>query len=232
MSSAKTSAKETIRASFGVNGRLIGEYDPALAAECVNGTFVGKLSGGVTVFKGIPFAKPPVGGLRWKRPEPVGPDDGVYEAYYNGKSPIQTEWTTEQASYYPQGEDCLYLNIWADTSREDKEKTVMVFFHGGSYGWGGTADPLYDGQRFVAANPDIVLVTVGYRTGLMGFVDLSYLKGGEEYPDAPNLGILDQIEALRWIRDNIRAFGGDNEAFARVLLAGGKLRHRSRPHRF
>ena len=90
-----------------------------------------------------------------------------------------------------------------------KNKTVMVFFHGGSYGWGGTADPLYDGKNFVRANPDIVLVTVGYRVGLFGFVDLSYVKGGENFPDAPNLGLLDQIEALRWVQRNIHAFSGN-----------------------
>ena len=85
----------------------------------------------------------------------------------------------------------------------------MVFFHGGSYGWGGTADPMYDGRALVSRHPDIVLVTVGYRTGLMGFVDFSELEGGENYPDAPNLGILDQIEALRWVKENICSFGGD-----------------------
>ena len=85
----------------------------------------------------------------------------------------------------------------------------MVFFHGGSYGWGGTADPLYDGRNFVALHPDIILVTVGYRTGLMGFVDFSSVEGGEDFPDAPNLGILDQIEALRWVKQNIGGFSGD-----------------------
>ena len=202
-------AKENIRAAYGVNKRIEGGYDAQLAAECRNGIFVGKQSGDVAVYRGIPFAKAPVGELRWKRPEPAADDKGVYEAYYNGKTPIQTEWPTEQASYYPQGEDCLYLNIWVNRACTDKNKTVMVFLHGGSYGWGGTADPLYDGANFVRANPDIVLAAVGYRTGMMGFVDLSYLEGGEDYPDAPNLGILDQIEGLRWIRDNIGAFGGD-----------------------
>lgn len=209
MAEKTQSAKETIRASYGVNHPIRGDYDAALSAKCINGTFVGKLKGEILSFKGIPFAKPPTGKLRWKRPESVDPCEDVFEAYYNGKTPIQTEWETEQASFYPQGEDCLYLNIWTNKYRADTPKAVMVFFHGGSYGWGGTADPLYDGHNFAAANPDIVLVTVGYRTGLMGFVDLSYLVGGDAYPDAPNLGILDQIESLRWVRDNIGAFGGD-----------------------
>ena len=198
-----------IRASYSDNRIITGDYDAALSAKCRNGVFVGRCSGEVLAFRGIPFAKPPVGVLRWKAPEPADDGDVVREAYYNGRSPIQTLWPTEQASCYPQGEDCLYLNVWQNRSCGAVKKPVMVFFHGGSYGWGGTADPLYDGANFVTAQKDIVMVTVGYRTGLMGFVDLSYLEGGEEYPDAPNLGILDQIEALRWIRQNIAAFGGD-----------------------
>ncbi len=203
------SVKEALRASYGENKPIDGEYDAALAAKCKNGTFVGKEREGVAIYRGIPFAKPPVGALRWKRPEPVDPCDAVLEAYYNGKSQLQTEWHSEQASYYPQGEDCLYLNLWANKACTVEKKPVMVFFHGGAYGWGGTADPLYDGYNFAKANPDIILVTVAYRIGLMGFIDLSYLEGGEAYPDAPNLGILDQIESLRWVHENIAAFGGD-----------------------
>ncbi len=201
--------KERVSGAYGENLPVTGEYDPALCVKCHNGSFVGRADGDVVAFRGIPFAKPPVGALRWKRPAPVDDNDGIFEAYYNGKSPIQTEWHTELASYYPQGEDCLYLNIWKNPSCADQKKSVMVFLHGGAYGWGGTADPMYDGKNFVTANPDIILVTVAYRIGLMGFVDLSYLDGGEDYPDAPNLGLLDQIEALRWIRKNIAAFGGD-----------------------
>lgn len=209
--SRKNDAKIIIRHRYGVNQRITGEYDTDLAVKCRNGVFVGGKTGDVIAFKGIPFAQQPTGELRWKAPVPPANSDGVFEAYYNGKSPIQTEWKTEQASYYPQGEDCLYLNIWVNRTDDRTDKPVMVFLHGGSYGWGGTADPLYDGKALVSKHPDIILVTVGYRTGLMGFVDFSYLKGGDEYPDAPNLGILDQIEALRWVHNNIRAFGGDPE---------------------
>ncbi|MBQ2211591.1 MAG: carboxylesterase family protein, partial [Ruminococcus sp.] len=209
--SRKNDAKIIIRHRYGVNQRITGEYDTDLAVKCRNGVFVGGKTGDVIAFKGVPFAQQPTGELRWKAPVPPANSDGVFEAYYNGKSPIQTEWKTEQASYYPQGEDCLYLNIWVNRTDDRTDKPVMVFLHGGSYGWGGTADPLYDGKALVSKHPDIILVTVGYRTGLMGFVDFSYLKGGEDYPDAPNLGILDQIEALRWVHNNIRAFGGDPE---------------------
>lgn len=198
-----------VRDSYGVNQLITGEYDAALSAKCHNGIFVGKRESDVLAFRGIPFAKPPVGELRWKAPEAAEDCTDVFEAYYNGKSPIQTEWPSEQASYYPQGEDCLYLNLWKNQADPTEKKPVMVFFHGGAYGWGGTVDPLYDGRNFVTKQSDIILVTVGYRTGLMGFVDLSYLEGGEDFPDAPNLGLLDQIEALRWVQKNISAFGGD-----------------------
>lgn len=202
---------EKLKTSYAENEIIEGDYDVSLSSKCYNGTFVGKVEDDVIAFKGIPFAKPPVGELRWKRPEKVEESENVYQAYHNGKTPIQTEWKTERASYYRQGEDCLYLNIWVNRICNDKARPVMVFFHGGSYGWGGTADPLYDGHNFVLSHPDIVLVTVGYRTGMMGFIDLSYLEGGEDYPDAPNLGLLDQIEALRWLNQNISSFGGNKD---------------------
>jgi para-nitrobenzyl esterase len=205
----KISPKDRVLLTYGVNRPVDGGYDPALAVKCRNGTFVGRMQDGVLCFRGIPFALPPTDERRWHKPVPVPDDDGVYEAYYNGKSPIQTEWKTEQASYYPQGEDCLYLNIWVNPCDPSTDKTVMVFFHGGAYGWGGTADPMYDGANFVRAHPDIVLVAAAYRTGLMGFVDFSKLKGGEAFPDAPNLGLYDHLESLRWVQRNIAAFGGD-----------------------
>lgn len=210
---------------YGENKTILLDYDGSLSAKCNNGTFVGKRQGGVCVFRGIPFAKPPVGELRWKAPVPAPDSDVLREAFYNGKSPIQTEWMTEQASYYPQGEDCLYLNIWKNLSDTTAQKPVMVFFHGGSYGWGGTADPMYDGSNFVTKQSDIILVTVGYRIGLTGFVDLSYFEGGEDFPDAPNLGILDQIEALRWIKKNIASFGGnpDNITIFGESAGGGSV---------
>ena len=206
---AVVNARACIRAAWGENRPVSAPFDPALAAKCANGTFIGTRNDGVLAFRGIPYACPPVGDLRWKKPAPAPDGNGVYEAKYNGRTPIQTEWPTERASYYPQSEDCLYLNVWTAADRQAEGKTVMVFIHGGSYGWGGTADPLYDGENLVRAHPEVVLVTIGYRVGIMGFVDFSSVPGGEGYPDAPNLGLWDQIEALRWIRKNAAAFGGD-----------------------
>ena len=201
--------KKKVKSQYGENKELQDNPDKVHSVKCHNGTFIPKVNGTVRVFKGIPFALPPIGERRWKRALPIPESDKIFEAYFNGKSPIQSVINSERASYYPQSEDCLYLNIWVNDASEIKDKPIMVFIHGGSYGWGGTADPLYDGTNFINLHPDVILITIAYRTGLLGFIDLSYLKGGEEYEDAPNLGILDQIEALRWIQKNGKAFGGD-----------------------
>ena len=191
------------------NNTITGEYDTGTAVSCINGTFVGKEKEGVVAFRGIPFAQPPVGKLRWKDPVPVTASDSVYEAYHFGSSPIQTKLDSERASMYHQSEDCLYLNVWTAKGYPGSKRAVMVFIHGGNYGWGGTADPLYDGHNFVKAHPEVVLVTIAYRVGIMGFVDLSTIPGGEAYPTAGNLGLLDQICALRFVQRNIKNFGGD-----------------------
>ena len=183
--------------------------DFSTAVSCFNGRFVGSRAGDVVSYKGIPYAKPPVGELRWKAPVPVEEDHSGYEAKYFGKVPIQTELNSESSSFYPQSEDCLYLNIWRNVMDRSENKPVMVFIHGGSYGWGGTADPLYEGTRLVKNHPDILYVSIAYRIGMMGFIDLSSLKGGEDYPDSCNLGLLDQMEGLRWVQKNIAFFGGD-----------------------
>ena len=193
------------------NRRIGAAFDRTCAAPCRNGTFVGRAENGVTAFRGIPFALPPVGHLRWKPPLPPPADPGVYEAFHNGPSPIQTPLASERASLCPQSEDCLYLNVWTASGFAGKRRAVLVFIHGGSYGWGGTADPLYDGHRFVLAHPEIVLVTIAYRIGLLGFMDFSEVPGGEAYAESGNLGLLDQVCALRWIHENIPAFGGDPE---------------------
>lgn len=206
---SKESEQERVRSLFGENKELKENPYKEHSVKCLNGTFIPKVIDNVRVFKGIPFALPPIGDRRWKKPEPIPNSDKLFEAYYNGKSPIQTVIESERASYYPQSEDCLYLNIWVNDECKDKNKPIMVFIHGGAYGWGGTADPLYDGLNFIKLHPEVILITIAYRVGIFGFVDLSYLKGGDNYPDAPNLGLYDQIEALRWIQKNGQAFGGD-----------------------
>ncbi len=200
---------ERMNSLYGVNRMLDVNPNIEHSIKCFNGVFVPKVIDNISIFRGIPFAEPPINELRWKKPVPVKASNDIFEAYYNGRSPIQTVIQSERASLYPQSEDCLYLNVWVNNESNIKNKPIMVFIHGGSYGWGGTVDPLYDGFNFISYHKDVVLITIAYRTGIFGFIDFSSLNGGEEYPDSPNLGIYDQIEALRWIRQNGARFGGD-----------------------
>ena len=182
-----------------------GDYDESLAVKCVNGTFVGRKSEGVITFKGIPFVgKQPVGEYRWKAPVDFVPDDGVYEAYYFGKASCQDE-----ALGLPQGEDCLYLNVWKADEKNSEKKPVMMWVHGGAYAAGGANIEVFDCANFVKENPDVIVVTIQYRLGALGFLHLSHLEDGKDYPDAQNLGLLDQKAALKWIHENIAGFGGD-----------------------
>ena len=203
--------KEKLRAQYGENKKITdGNYDKSLAVKCVNGTFIGKKDNGIIAYKGIPFVgKQPVGELRWKAPVDFVPDDGVYEAYYNAKSAPQLEDINEGASLYVQGEDCLYLNVWKADEVSAEKKPVMVWIHGGGYELGGTADPLYECSSLVRENPDIIAVSIAYRVGIFGFFHLSHLPDGKDYPDAQNLGIMDHMMALKWVHENIAAFGGD-----------------------
>ena len=202
--------KEEMRALYGENKKITdGNYDKSLAVKCVNGTFVGKKNDAVIAYKGIPFVgKQPVGELRWKAPVEFVPDDGVYEAYYNGKTPCQVDYGAQIASVYVSGEDCLYLNIWKADDGATK-KPVMVWIHGGAFTFGGTVEPCEEGTNFVKENPDVILVSIEYRLGVFGFLHLSHLPDGKDYPDAQNLGIMDQMMALKWIHENIAGFGGD-----------------------
>ncbi len=203
-------ARAKIRAQYGENKKITDDnYDKSLAVKCINGTFVGKKIDNIITYKGIPFVgRQPVGELRWKAPVEFVPDDGVYEAYYNGKSPCQVESVSDAGSLYVQGEDCLYLNIWKADDNE-KKKPVMVWIHGGGYELGGTADPMYECGSLVRENPDIIAVSIAYRVGIFGFFHLSHLSDGKDYPDAQNLGIMDHMMALKWIHENIAGFGGD-----------------------
>ena len=201
--------KKIVRSWYGVNKTITDDsYDKSLAVKCVNGTFVGKLADSTMVFRGIPYVgQQPVGELRWKAPVDVVPCDSVYEAYYNAKSACQPE--VEVSSYYYQDENCLYLNVWKSAKATEEQRPVIVWIHGGAYAYGGTVDPLYDFHNFVEENPDVIVVSAAYRLGVLGFLHLSHLPDGKDYPDAQNLGLMDQLQALKWVHENIASFGGD-----------------------
>ena len=203
--------QKKVRAAYGENKRITdGSYEKSLAVKCVNGTFVGKKTENVIAYKGIPYTgKPPIGEFRWKAPVDFAADDGVYEAYHNAKSARQKVSDTEHASLFYQSEDCLYLNIWRADDASDKKKPVMVWIHGGAFELGGTVEPIAEGTNFVKENPDVILVAIAYRIGVFGFFHLSHLPDGKDYPDAQNLGLMDQMMALKWVHENIAGFGGD-----------------------
>ena len=212
-----TDYKKIIRSWYGENKTITdGNYDQLLAAKCINGTFVGKKNGDVIAYRGIPYVgRQPVGDLRWKAPVDATPCDSVYEAYYNAKTAPQPE--VELSSMYYQDENCLYLNVWKAAATPAGKKAVIVWIHGGAYSYGGTVDPLYDFNNFVEENPDVIVVSIAYRLGVLGFLHLSHLPDGKDYADAQNLGLMDQLMALKWVHENIAAFGGDP---ANVTLMG------------
>ena len=202
--------KEKLKEMYGGENKPItdGNYDQSLAVKCINGTFVGRKTENITVFRGIPYVgKQPVGELRWKAPVDIVPDDGIYEAYYNAKS-AYGNGQLETGSLYYLDEDCLYLNVFKSDEAAAQKKPVMVWIHGGAFEAGGTVDPMFDCVNFLKENPDVIVVTIAYRLGVMGFLHLSHLPDGKDYQDSQNLGLLDQKMALKWVHENIAGFGG------------------------
>ena len=207
---------------YGENQKITdGNYDKSLAVKCINGTFVGKKVENIISYLGIPFVgQQPIGALRWKAPVDVTPDNGVYEAYYYGKAPIQE--VGDPAAEYGTGEDCLYLNVWKADDAAAK-KPVIVWIYGGAFDVGGSTDPQYDCHNFIQENPDVIVVTISYRVNIMGFFHLSHLADGKDYQDSQNLGLLDQKMALKWVHENIAGFGGapDNVTIWGESAGGG-----------
>ena len=181
----------------------------------------GKVEGfernGVTVFRGIPYAAPPVGTRRWQAPQREEPWAGTRDAGTFSAQSAQTEFAlaTMMGDRQPvNSEDSLYLNVWTPGC-DDQRRPVMVWIHGGAFIWGSGDTPWYDGTKF-AVHGDVVVVTINYRLGPFGFMHLADLFDGA-FAGSGNAGILDQIAALEWVRDCIAAFGGDPE---RVTVFG------------
>ncbi len=203
------------------NRPVRGEYDAAYAVRTKTGAYVGFKQKKAVYYLGIPYAKPPVGELRWKAPEPLPESDAVFEAKHFGASAIQVEHEGSILKYHRQSEDCLTLNICVGRGNTQEKKPVIVLFHPGDFSFGGTIDPLMDVERFINGHPDFVLVSFNYRLGIFGFIDFSEIPGGESCPDTLNLGLLDQIAALKWIRENIASFGGDPDRITAMGFESG-----------
>jgi para-nitrobenzyl esterase len=186
-----------------------------------SGVLQGIAQPGVSVFKGIPFAAPPVGPLRWRPPQPPAAWPGVRDAtqfshpctqnVHGTDNFIQPLAATYGVNYTPQtldpSEDCLYLNIWIPSLQPGAHLPVMVWLHGGSNRVGSGAQSAYNGTSLTTHG--VILVTINYRLGVMGFFSHPELTAESPHHSSGNYGLLDQIAALQWVQQNIAAFGGD-----------------------
>jgi para-nitrobenzyl esterase len=167
-----------------------------------------------TVFRGVPYAAPPVGDLRWREPQPVAPWSGIRDAVEFGPIPMQMQHKSD--SFYgkefypcpqPMSEDCLYLNIWTPAKTGGEKYPVMLWIHGGGYLGGYGHEMEFDGEAF--CREGVILVTINYRVGILGFFAHPRLSAESEHGVSGNYGHFDQIAALKWVRRNISSFGGD-----------------------
>jgi len=193
------------------------DSNPVLKIEGGEVIGVPTLTKGIIAYKGIPFAAPPVGNLRWKEPQPVIPWEGVKVADTYGDAASQTTWEPE--SFYgrewrasgsvPFTEDCLYLNIWTPAAgKTDKKLPVAMWIHGGGLREGFAYEPEMDGGEDWASR-GVILVQITYRLGSMGFFSHPLLSAESPHGVSGNYGLLDQVAALKWIHNNIKQFGGD-----------------------
>ncbi len=179
-------------------------------------------NGDVHIYKGIPFAAPPIGELRWKAPQPVNAWEGVRKCDAFGPSPIQAPpvpfsmWSEEfLIPKEPISEDCLYLNVWTGAKSSNEKRAVIVWIYGGGFSSGGAGVPIYDGEAM--AKKGIVFVSINYRVGLFGFFAYPELTKESGRNASGNYGLMDQLAALQWVHKNIAAFGGDPR---NVTIAG------------
>ena len=186
------------------------------------GTLEGVNESGVKTFKGVPFAAPPVGDLRWKAPQPVAKWQGVRQAKEFGPNPMQESifgdmnFGTKKMS-----EDCLYLNIWTPAKDMNEHLPVLIYFNGGGLIAGSGSEPRYAGDAM--ARKCIISVTANYREGIFGFFTHPQLSKETAYKGSGNYGLLDQVAAIKWVKDNIAAFGGDPERITIVGESAGSM---------
>jgi para-nitrobenzyl esterase len=180
------------------------------------------ISSTVKIFKGIPFAQPPLGDLRWKPPLPPKHWEGVRKCDSFSASAMQEKpapfemWSKEfMAPEKPLSEDCLYLNVWTAAKYQQDRLPVIVWIHGGAFTGGSGSVPLYDGEEM--AKKGVVFITINYRLGIFGFLVHPDLSKESPHKVSGNYGILDQIAALKWVKNNVAAFGGDT---SRITIAG------------
>ncbi len=218
--------------------------DPSVPVEVTGGQITGALSddGSVAIYKGIPFAAPPVGDLRWKAPQPVESWEGVKECtefgpveYQPFKDVSNEELLQSQPWMQPYtkdflvneeehvaDEDCLYLNVWAPAGETEEKKPVIVYVHGGGFGEGSGAIKAYTGEE-ITRNEGVVYVSINYRFGIFGFLTTPELDAESENGTSGNYGLMDVAASLQWVHDNIAAFGGDPDNVTIVGQSAGGM---------
>src|SRR5580704_13118267 len=213
------------RRSFAAMLFLAGMADAAAAQiRTESGSVEGSTStdGKVQIFKGIPYAAPPVGALRWKEPQPVANWQGVRKATEFGARCMQGNVFGDMV-FRDAGpsEDCLYLNVWTPKTSPDAKLPVMVWIYGGGFQAGATSEPRQEGEHL--AHKGVVVVSMNYRLGIFGFFSHPELTKESPHQASGNYGLLDQAAALRWVRKNIAAFGGDPENITIFGESAGSL---------
>jgi para-nitrobenzyl esterase len=178
------------------------------------GRLEGTTTHGLVIYKGVPFAAPPVGELRWREPQPVQPWKGIRSANEFAPACMQNTVSMPGEAPPPTDEDCLYLNIWAPASG-GRSLPVFVWIYGGGYNSGSASMPLYWGDQL--ARRGVIVVTIAYRVGPLGYLAHPSLTQESSHHTSGNYGLMDQIAALQWVQTNIHAFGGDRR---RVTIAG------------
>lgn len=180
---------------------------PVTTVKIDGGMVEGVVKDSITIFKGIPFAAPPVGDLRWKAPQPVVKWDGVLKA--DKYAPACPQMSYSRVQTLETSEDCLYLNVWTPARSSKERLPVMVWIYGGGFAMGATSVPLYSGEQL--AEMGVIMVSIAYRVGPLGFMAHPELTAESENHVSGNYGLLDQIAGLKWVQKNIKGFGGDPE---------------------
>ncbi|MDB5447363.1 MAG: carboxylesterase, partial [Phenylobacterium sp.] len=184
-----------------------GSATAAPQATIVQGRLEGASDGSVDRFLGIPYASPPVGELRWRAPRRPAAWTGVRPAVSYGADCMQNAMPGMRWKPQPISEDCLYLNVWRPAQPAATPRPVMVWIHGGGFSTGSGAWPIYEGSNL--AKHGVVVVTINYRLNRFGFFAHPALMAQRTEEPVANYGLMDQVAALRWVHDNIAAFGGD-----------------------
>ena len=190
--------------------------------KTAEGILEGKELSGIKVFKGVPFAAPPVGNRRWKAPQPAKHWDGVREAKEYGPNPMQEPLFGDMNfGTKVNSEDCLYLNIWTPAKTMKEHLPVLIYFNGGGLMAGSGSEARYAGDAM--ARKGIISITANYREGIFGFFAHPQLSKETTYKGSGNYGFMDQVAAIKWVKDNIEAFGGDPNRITIVGESAGSM---------